>query len=337
MSGRLLGLTLYIDSTNDNSWIILERLLMKTFLSLLFTMICLTLSAQQYKYVAFPDSNAVWSEIHWKPIFDPEPLWVYKQYALFNEDTVINGISYHKLFLSNSASKITRKNSICVGGIREDSLKRVFANSSLFRFVPEIKEVLLYDFSLKEGDTFYANYKEGVCTNCTGFQNGGVVYNIDTIKIYNHYRKVFILNNNNRVTWIEGIGNLQGLLECWPDWPTNGIKKELICMHQNDTLMLYNDKYGSCIPQFVIDGVALLPNTDIRVYPNPAKGGKVYFDNLEFETLELFDSGGKLLMQNTVKGTDCYELDVTKLYPGSYYYLLKAKGLVPTKGKLVIQ
>lgn len=310
---------------------------MKANLTILLITICLSLSAQQYKYISFPDSNAVWSEIHWKPIFDPEPLWVYKQYALFNEDTVINGINYHKLFLTNSASKITRENSVCVGGIREDSLKRVFASSSLFRFVPEIKEVLLYDFSLNEGDTFYANINEGVCTNCTGFQDGGVVYNIDTIKINNQFRKVLILNNYNKVTWIEGIGSLQGLLECWPDWPTNGIKRELICMHQNDTLLIYNDKYGTCIPQFVIDDVALLPNTDIKVYPNPAKGGKVYFDNLDFETLELMDSNGKVLKKDHLKGIGCYELNVSDLHPGVYYYLLKAKGLVPTKGKLVVQ
>lgn len=312
---------------------------MKANLFILFLIIGLSLSAQQYKYVAFPDSNAVWSEIHWKSFFDPEPLWVYKQYALFNEDTVINGINYHKLFLSNSASKITRKNSVCVGGIREDSLKRVFANSSLFLVTPEIKEVLLYDFSLKEGDTFYANYKEGICTNCSlfGSSEDHIISNIDTVKINNRYRKVFLLDSSNKVTWVEGIGNLQGLLECWCDWPTNGLKRELICMHQNDTLLIHNDKYDSCIPQFVIDGVTLLPNTDIRVYPNPGKGGKVYFDKLDFETLELFDASGKLLMQHTIKGSDCYELDVRSFRPGSYYYLLKTKGLVPTKGKLVIQ
>lgn len=312
---------------------------MKARLTFILLILCFSLSAQQYKYVAFPDSNAVWSEIHWKPIFDPEPLWVYKQYALFNEDTVINGINYHKLFLSNSASKITRKNSVCVGGIREDSLKRVFVNSSLFLVTPEIKEVLLYDFSLKEGDTFYANYKEGNCTNCSLYASAEdhTILNIDTVKINNQYRKVFVLDSYNKVTWIEGIGNLQGLLECWTDWPTNGLKRELICMHQNDTLLIYNDTYGSCIPQFVIDDVALLPNTDIKVYPNPAKGDKVYFDNLDFETLELMDSNGKLLKKDNLKGIGCYELNVAHLHPGVYYYLLKAKGLVPTKGKLVVQ
>ena len=80
-------------------------------------------NAQEYRYIPFADSNAVWSEVYWKPISEPDPRWEYNQYALFNEDTIINGITYHKLFHTN-ASEITRKNSTCIGGIREDNIKK---------------------------------------------------------------------------------------------------------------------------------------------------------------------------------------------------------------------
>lgn len=118
------------------------------------------LDAQEYQYTPFPDSNAVWSEIYYKPISEPCPSWVYNKYALFNEDTIINDIIYHKLFHTNS-TEITKENSECIGGIREDSLKRIFVISSS-EFVPEIKEVMIYDFGLNEGDTIDYIFSQGV-------------------------------------------------------------------------------------------------------------------------------------------------------------------------------
>ena len=312
----------------------------KIIIFLVAGLIAYTLTAQEYQYVPFPDSNAVWSEIHWKSYFDPPPRWVYNQYALFNEDTVINDITYHKLYHTNSATEITRENSLCIGGIREDSLKRVFVNSSIFQVVPEIAEVLIYDFSLSEGDTLYNEYSKEICTSCFGIFE--IVADIDTVKIHNDYRKVITFNNPNAVTWIEGIGSLQGLLQCWPDWPTNGISTELVCMHQNDILLYYypgTDEipYENCIPSFVVDGFPILANTDIKIYPNPVNGETVYFENLDFETLELFDLEGKLIMKETIKGFNIFELKIPCLSPGVYTYRLKTKGLVPTQGKLVVQ
>ena len=106
---------------------------MKTVLLLLFILICLTLSAQEYKYVSFPDSNAIWSEIYWKPISQPSPRWVYNQYALFNEDTVINEVKYHKLFQTKATKKITHENSVCIGGIREDNSKNIWFYCFLYK------------------------------------------------------------------------------------------------------------------------------------------------------------------------------------------------------------
>ena len=320
----------------------IHRFQTKTFLAI--TVFCLLLSfvfvtqAQQYNYIPFPDSNAVWSEVYWKPVSEPCPRWVYNKYALFNEDTIINGIKYHKLYHTNN-TEITVENSVCIGGIREDSLKRVYVNSSIFQVVPEIKEVLLYDFSLNEGDTLFNEYSSEICTNCFGIFE--VVSNIDTIKINNKYKKVITFNNPNKVTWIEGIGNLQGLLQCWPDWPTNGMGNDLVCMHQNDTLLYYYSgnqfvHYDNCVPSFVIDDITLFANPDVKVYPNPVKGESVCFENLDFETLELFDIKGNLINKDNILGLTIFELKTSCLPPGIYSYQLKTRGLVPTMGKLVI-
>src|SRR5665811_499822 len=123
-----------------------HKILKLSAIVLLFT---LTVKAQEYQYVPFPDSNAVWSESY----SSSDAPWIYNKYALFNEDTIINGIVYHKLFHTENKSEITRENSVCIGRIREDSLKRVFVNGTMFFAVPETEELMIYDFSLEVGDT----------------------------------------------------------------------------------------------------------------------------------------------------------------------------------------
>ena len=299
-----------------------------------YLIVC-NVTAQEYQYVPFPDSNAVWSEVYWKPISEPYPRWVYNKYALFNEDTVINGITYHKLFHTN-ASEITLENSKPIGGIREDSLRRVIVNSSLFELVPEVEEVIVFDFSLNTGDTIWQDPDSNhtVIANISGDKL--VVTDIDTLLINNTTRKVFSFDIP-WIHWIEGIGSVKGLLFPSGGLPTNGMDNDLVCMHQNDTLLYYNSDYDGCVPSFVIDGVPLLPNLNVKVYPNPVTNGMVYFDNLDFETLELFDIKGNRIREETIKGLSIFKLKIPCLSPGVYTYRLTTKGLVPTQGKLIIQ
>lgn len=290
--------------------------------------------AQNYKYVNFPKSNAVWGEVLW----DSNSPTVFNQFALFKGDTVINGITYHKLFHSNT-STITSENSKCIGGIREDSQKRIWVSNlknSIINYSYSNKngEIMLYDFSLQVGDTIWAK---------KDFPNMGhgenlVIKRIDSLQIYKSIRKVFSFEKYPWIKWIEGIGNVQGLIFPYGELTTGGgLNSKLICMHHNDSLMFLNDASSSCIPQFVIDNVELLPNPDIKVYPNPVANGIVNFENLEFELLELFDLNGNLVRKENVKGTNCYELNLSNLPTGNYYYRLTTNGLLPTLGKLIIQ
>ena len=304
---------------------------MKYMLTLLPVLLVTFLSnAQEYQYVSFPDSNAVWSEIFW----DSDSPTVYNKYALFNEDTIINGVSYHKLFHAVNKATITRENSECIGGIREDSLKRVFVSNSVFPFSHGVDEVMLFDFFGNEGDTIW-RYTDIIPANFIA--NYLIIENIDTLQIQNSRRKVFYFNSYEWSAWIEGIGSIQGLLFSTGDITTGGANSELICMHQNDTLLYFNSDYDDCVPSFVSDGVSLLENPDVKVYPNPVTDGMVYFENLDFETLELFDLSGKVIRKENINGADVFELNVSELSPGTYSYRLKTKGLVPTMGKLIIR
>lgn len=266
----------------------------------------------------------------WKPIFESRKGWEYYRNVLFSEDTLINNISYHKLFTS-SKHEITRITSTYTGGIREDSVKKVWIKfdtslSIINTSANEYGEFLLYDFNLAVGDSFLSF---GLSLN----HNIVYVCEIDTIIVNNTKRKKFLFGNDIQI--IEGIGNTQGLFICSPAWPTNGMHNDLVCCHQNDTLLYYNSYYDDCVPSFVLNDVPILPNPDIKVYPNPVTDNQVNFENLDFESLELYNEKGCMVFEADLTGYKNYTLNFSNYSAGIYFYRLKTKGLLPTCGKLI--
>jgi hypothetical protein len=312
------------------------------FSSFLFILVLhfINVNAQEYHYVPFPTSNAVWSEMYWRPFSDEvSHRWVYNQFALFDEDTLINGELYHKLYHTHS-SKITPKNSTCIGGIREDSTKSVYCYFFNFSYTMEPfymysnEEKKLYDFNVQLGDTIKT-------LNFLLSSMYLVVKKIDSLIINNTVRKVYSFDPIPWVYWIEGIGNVKGLLFTSGDLPTNGMDNDLICMHHNDTLLYYypgpDSIYDDCVPTAVLDGVSLLPMNDIKVYPNPVSTGNVCFENLEYDQLELFDTNGRSVATYGITGQTSFMVDVSPLPRGIYNYRLWSKGFIPVCGKLVVK
>lgn len=89
--------------------------------------------------------------------------------------------------------------------------------------------------------------------------------------------------------------------------------------------------------QFVKDDVPILPNTGVSVFPNPVTTGKICFDHINFETLQLYNLEGKLLQTINIKNQKSYEFDVSAFDKGIYIYKLSSKGLLPVKGKITVE
>ncbi len=325
----------------------------KIFLFLIILATCFTGQAQEYKYIAFPDSNAVWSTTIPGGQQDASNNYacirIYCKYAIFNEDTVINNITYHKLYRNKNTSTITRENSVCIGGIREDSLKRVlvsssvFNDSTLFLFYKDYsnyKEVVLYDFSKNIGDTiFTSEYGDSVIYNLI-INDYAVITKIDTIVIDGTARKAFYVNNEHLKGqgFIEGVGGDFGLIFPWGPLCTCECSccGALLCLHQNNSLIVSNSPDG-CVPQFVIDGVEKLQNPRIKVFPNPALNGAVNFENIDFEMLEIFNATGTLVFRNSISGLKSYRLNTSGFQKGIYLYRLTSGKQKTTTGKIIIQ
>lgn len=305
----------------------------------LLVIFSLTIKAQEYQYIPFPDSNAVWSEVFVEPDYEANTMkYIYNKFALFNEDTVLNGITYHKFFHTHEA-EINPDNSVCIGGIREDSTKKVWFNrweksNAEKAYANENGEILLYDFSINYGDTL-----EPTDHVFLTYSSRLTIKNIDTLQIGGSLRKVFSFKELRHPQWIEGIGNKKGVVMRMDDLTHNdGMNNYLVCFHQNDSLIYFDyERFESCVPAFVFNDAPFMLNPKIKVYPNPVTNNTVRFENLHFESIELYDMYGGLIRTESIKRKSEIELILTGLSPGIYTYFIKSKGMVPVQGKLVIQ
>jgi hypothetical protein len=156
---------------------------MKHLLFIIFLLAGFTLTAQTYH--PFPTKNALWTEMYYYPDKDahaPE----FHCYALKDNDTTINGKLYHKLY--HSTDTIFTESKLC-GGIREEN-KRIYfyAIDSItllgqLTFPSKKLEIILFDFSLKLGDTIRSDQFN------IGYPDKLIVAIMDSTLVGTQYRK----------------------------------------------------------------------------------------------------------------------------------------------------
>lgn len=293
------------------------------------------LFAQEYEYVPFPDSGAVWSEMY----TSDETMVVYENFALSGEDTIINDISYKKLYLFHE-SFFDKNKFIYIGGIREDNAKHIYYMGDSVHWLKPYnsfddynkeKELLLYDFSLEIGDTLWESN-----TNVYGKL---IVRDIDTIQIGNTLRKKFYFNYF-WVEWIEGIGSLRGLLFAPSDIPTGSSYpyNSLICFIQNDIVLYHNDYYDDCFPSTLNADIKQI-NPEISVCSNPLEQ-QIQFKwcNCIINRIEIFDVQGVLIDVINVRN-DSTEANypTNRMQSGVYIYRANNSNGYSQTGRFVVE
>lgn len=233
-------------------------------ITLLLFLLAGTASLHGQDYVPLLDTNKVWN------IFEDYFTWgnTYPHY-LARCETDTTRFIVKKKFTEQVIAEL--------GYLREDTVtKKVYYTN-----INEGNEVLLYDFSLEEGDIL----------------QGMEVIKVDSIKLLDGtYRKRIVFHNYYN-TWIEGIGNLLGGL-LWIDWywdfKMHPPVAWLFCYFVNDTLLYRNDDYfhfiDGCDYSFTNVNTETIDNTYIpKIYPNPfsKKVSISLNDLLQGETFEL--------------------------------------------------
>ncbi|MDA3929108.1 MAG: T9SS type A sorting domain-containing protein [Prolixibacteraceae bacterium] len=290
------------------------------------------LFSQEYKYVPFPNSGAVWSEMY----SSEETMVVYERFTIPGEDTLINDISYKKLYIFYD-NTFNKSKSIYIGGIREDEHRRVyFKGDSVIHHdkpfwisPPPMDEILLYDFSLEIGDTTYLTISpsDSIAT---------IVQDIDTMLFGNTLRKVFYLSYN--VEWIEGIGNARGLLYSSGDIPIGGQHGYLICFIQNDIVLYHYDYYDNCFPSTLSADIKQM-NPEISVCSTPLEHNIQFkWGNCNINRIEIFDVQGSLVDEmNISNNSNEANYPTERMQSGIYIYRAKGSNGYSQTGRFVVE
>lgn len=270
-------------------------------------------------YVPFPDSNAVWAMECCQGFQCQEFIWN-EHYWVGNEDTLIGGKQYNKLFYYRSGWSIDEY----IGAYRNDTiLKHVYYVSA-----PDTSEILLYDFSLGFLDTFQIPYPQVACMSVTD----AVLQSMDSVLIGSEYRREFIFST---VRMYEGIGSVAGLFEYY----TACFEYQCIlrCFKSGDTITLGNP--WSC--NLATDEIEEAPmtNTTILLQPNPLQSTSSLYLAKESgaETISVYNHFGQKIHARTVGNQPTIRFNRSDYEPGLYILIIQDKNLnVVRHGKFTV-
>lgn len=292
----------------------------KKLLLIIVNFIAVLALGQEYEYIPIPTENAIWSESYYPGIGNGD--WMFERFAVNGDDTLINDTLYNKLYLFYDSVFNTEK-ATYIGAIREDTNKKVYfkGGTPLHEFKPMNgffgnNEIVLYDFSVEIGDTIYgSNVHPGIPL---------IVEKIDNVTIKQSHRKVISFTKYSWVKWIEGIGNLRGLLFNSSDLPTNGTWGDLICFNYMNETIYYNEEYTECFPKISNVKENGFERELIKIYPQPA----LQVLNIEFSEsisgfIYLYSKLGQLLYCNGINNKTNYQINIQGFRSG--FYLLKIR------------
>jgi hypothetical protein len=265
----------------------------------------------------FPDSNAIWINMEHTGGSQPSTI---ETWSIGGSDTIINSNTYKIIHYGNDPNWKR-------GGIR--------SSQGLVYYIPfpYSTEYLLYDFNLNVGDTInnvyvedpghdpYATFPAPI-TNLYQL----VVDYTDSILINGNYRKQIHLASGSMLSsgsWIEGIGNTQGLFWSTDDNISN-FSLELYCMSYNDTILYPNSSFGTCESFFGINDEKNSTFNSL-VSPNPSSNLiKIQYNNPNRSqfALDIYDNLGRKVNRSNFIIDEEIEIDVRDFKNGIYHYTL---------------
>ena len=302
-----------------------------------FLFICGLLSAQPKAYRPFPEDSALWV-VEWTHQ-NNNP--VARDLYIMHGDTLINGISYNKLYRERNIWSPQYFTVLIpyayLGGIRQDSLnKKVY-----FIGAAMTSDTILYDFNLTIGDTlqptFLANGLFSGMDTVSGIDSLWYAYPI----IY--YKKFIFSPLGGMGNLVEGLGSDCGLFEIYFHFeggPT------LTCFKEHN-ISAYDMSYGPAHPLYARCGYyfgASLPlgasseskqSIYVDISPNPSNG--IYFiqsseNILEVDIVSVIGEKVYSVQVNASK----IEIDLCDYQSGIYFLQLKTSQGIVNK-KIILQ
>ncbi|MCF8360544.1 MAG: hypothetical protein K9H26_17455 [Prolixibacteraceae bacterium] len=261
--------------------------------------------------------NVVWSTV----LFEgPTGIPYNTTYKKFEGDTLINTNSYKKVYISWSENHPNW--SFWNRYIREDNGKVYVWN------IQSRKDILYYDYSLSEGDSFYIYWQDPI----DDFPL--IVDSIRTISINGiGYKHWFLSSIEYSEVWIEKIGSLYGVLIPIGSTIAGG-GYSLLCVSENGELIYQNEKYNTCFMKS--NDVPLLEKkpTLIEVFSNSE--GQVFIQSVKEHSGDfyMYTTDGKQILKRPLTAPE-----TTLCAPGTglflYRFVSKEGGV--QSGKIVVK
>ncbi len=287
----------------------------KLVLGVFVTIISFSAYTQDYQYIPMVKPGVqIWVNdfAYYTPI---GTIYFFHKFALTDEDTILDNVTYKKLYKFRD-NEFNPSTSQFIGGIREDSTKRVYYKSVYHPYYT-VGSTMLCDFSLSVGDTFSVNDFSVDTVVCQ-------ISSIDTINYEGVPRRTFTVKSNSYpnyylATWIEGIGNYDGLLY---DMTTRLVGLDFLgrlrCYIHNGTLLYhkYSNGINDCItPIMGIEDV--LHDNSITLYPNPSNREiNISSENI-INSIEIFNSLGQRVYYSVVN-SNTKTIDISSFVNGVY-------------------
>lgn len=275
----------------------------------------LSAEAQNRAYIPFPTKNAIWvNRTGWR---DGTNALVWENpifYCTGTSDTVIGSRTYARINYCGKAYH---------GALRDDNGKVYYIPAD------SLRELLIYDFTVKAGDTTTVYFKRAGMSPFTMYSDR--IKKVDSILINGSYRKRIHFTDNLH-KWIEGIGNSKGLfVEFWVN--VSGWDTEILCMSVDDVKLFPSFSLGKC------STVTQIPSAgneqQVRLYPNPTHG-KITLEqeNRSVIWAEILDIYGRTALTAPVPG-NLVDMDLSTLSSGIYMLRLTDEAKRVTIKKIV--
>ncbi len=266
--------------------------------------------------VEFAPVGTEWNVL-WQSNNAATPLYVTESLMVV-DDTVVDGLTYMKLLRKLSSETTYWQGSLdyeLYGLMRED-VGKVF-----YKPINQETEFLLYDFCMNVNDTAVMYY----CQNT----NNEITVRVDSITtehIAGADRRIFHISCKDLYspdwmqtnTWVEGIGDMSGLLySCHPVNAGGITMRRLLCYHEDDNLLFMDEEFNSCVVDNNFDYVEEMEK-EIDLAYFDCLSNTLYITQNDIITLNItiYDIYGRVVFSN--KNHSDNTLDLSFLSKGFY-------------------